>query len=391
MPGQPSAAASQDRLGRARWLRAACRELPGARETGARLRAPAGRRLGRRRRGGDHREAEHPHERLGGVGGRAPAVALPAVLVHRASRPAALLDPPVQDHVPAPRGFLAGLEILGEIRHGAADDHEVAGRRTQPGFDRRLLDGARAPPDGARSTATPGSRGTRTACALHPQFEDAKGGSERQALSAASPPRGRAPRAHETPGVQPAAAPRCRLPIRRAARSGRASAASTLVPRCTVHRAPCTVHSAGKLRARRITPPGSPRRGIGPTCNLDCASAAPAGPCLTPRSGGPRADLMPWHSCCSARSWPPSFGGGTVPGGGAPCRSESKESSRASASPFREGASGRPCSIAARSGVSASSASCLDSTESRASPAARSPPAFSPPGGRRSASRAMSP
>jgi hypothetical protein len=55
----------------------------------------------------------------------------------------------------------------------------------------------------------------------------------------------------------------------------------TPVPRCTVHRAPCTVHSAGKLRARRITPPGLPRRGIGLTCNLDCASAAPAGSCQT--------------------------------------------------------------------------------------------------------------
>ena len=152
------------------------------------LRVSAARRSGRGRGGGDHREAEHPHERLGGVGGRAPAVALPAVLFHRASRAASLLDPPVEDHAPAARGFLAGLEVLGEIRHGAADDHEVAGRRTQPGPGRRPLDGARAPPDGARSHGCTGSRGARTARAFHPRFEDAKGGSEHQALSAASPP-----------------------------------------------------------------------------------------------------------------------------------------------------------------------------------------------------------
>ena len=243
------------------------------------LRAPAARPFGRGGGGGDHREAENPHERLGGVGGRAPAVAVPAVLFDRARLAASLLDPPVQNHAPAARGFLAGLEILGEIRHGTADDHEVAGRRTQPSSDSRFLDGACAPPDGARFHGCAGSRGAPTEHAFHPRFEDAKGGSGHQALSAASPPTagrlapadvsrreasGRSPRHHHHDAGG--------RPIR--ASVGR----ETPVPRCTVHRAPCTVHSAGKLRARRITSPGLPRRGIRLTCNLDCASAAPAGP-----------------------------------------------------------------------------------------------------------------
>ena len=92
----------------------------------------ATRRSGRWHGGGDDHEAEHPHEGLGGVGRRPSAVVLPAVLVHRLSRAAPCHDPPIKDHAPAARGFLAALKELAEIGQGTADDHEVAGRGTEP-------------------------------------------------------------------------------------------------------------------------------------------------------------------------------------------------------------------------------------------------------------------
>ena len=137
-----------------------------ARRRAAGLAAPGARWRGRGPGSGDHREAEHPHERLDGVGGRLPPpVALPAVSVHRARRAAPLLDSPIQNHAPSPRGGLTRLEILGEIRHGAADDHQVAGRGTQAGSGRRFPGGARAPSGGARPRGS--ARAMRPTRTLH--------------------------------------------------------------------------------------------------------------------------------------------------------------------------------------------------------------------------------
>jgi hypothetical protein len=82
----------------------------------------------------DDHEAEHPHEGLSGVGRRTPAVTLPAILVHAVTRAPPLLNPPIQDHAPATRRFLAAPKELAEIGQRATDDHEVAGRGAQPGF-----------------------------------------------------------------------------------------------------------------------------------------------------------------------------------------------------------------------------------------------------------------
>ena len=210
------------------------------------LRAPAARPFGRGGGGGDHREAENPHERLGRVGGRAPAVAVPAVLFDRARLAASLLDPPVQNHAPAARGFLAGLEILGEIRHGTADDHEVAGRRTQPSSDSRFLDGACAPPDGARFHGCAGSRGAPTEHAFHLRFEDAKGGSGHQALSVHRLRQG-APRAPDVSRREATAG--CRgttIMMRAGGPSERASAERRQfrVAQSTGHPAQCTVQGS---------------------------------------------------------------------------------------------------------------------------------------------------
>ena len=78
---------------------------------------------------------------------------------------------------------------------------------------------------------------------------------------------------------------------------------------CTVHRAPCTVRSAGRLRSRRITPLCSPHRELGPDlqprlckCRSDRSLPNPA----FPRPSG-RPVAMAFVLLC--RSRPPSFGG----------------------------------------------------------------------------------
>ena len=61
------------------------------------------------------------------------AVTLPTVLFHAPNRAAPFRGPSIEDHAPAALGFLAELEELAELGQGAADDHEVAGRGTEPG------------------------------------------------------------------------------------------------------------------------------------------------------------------------------------------------------------------------------------------------------------------
>ena len=102
---------------------------PGARAPHARraLHVAASRRSGRSHVGGNDHEPEHPHEGLGGVGRRTTAVALPEVLLHRVKRSAPFREPPIEEHAPAARGFLATLKEVAEIGQGAADDHEVPG------------------------------------------------------------------------------------------------------------------------------------------------------------------------------------------------------------------------------------------------------------------------
>ena len=257
--------------GRARFARCAGRRVAG-------LAAPGARWRGRGPGSGDHREAEHPHERLDGVGGRLPPpVALPAVSVHRARRAAPLLDSPIQNHAPSPRGGLTRLEILGEIRHGAADDHQVAGRGTQAGSGRRFLGGARAPSGGARPrgsaramrptrTLHHGSRMPKEAPSAKPYRPDhvRPGGRLAPARSAGVqravwPSPGRPTRSRlaepcrHDPGRRAAGARFQRASVERRARRGAQS---------TGH--PCTVHSAQTLRPRRITPSGSTSSGNGP-------------------------------------------------------------------------------------------------------------------------------
>lgn len=299
--------------GLARFTRRARRRVSG-------LPAPSARWRGRGRGGGDHREAEHSHERLDGVGGRLPPpVALPAVSVHGARRAAPLLDSPIQNHAPSPRGFLARLEILGEIRHGAADDHQVARRGTEAGSGSRCLGGARAPSGGARPRGSPrGMRPTRTFHHGSRMPKEAPSTKpyrpERLRPGAASRPRGTASRLALS-GAAGQQAPGSRLagcwgdagtmragglasafPGERRPRDGRDALHS---PQGTLHSGQCRGAKAPSNNTSQLAPPGN-----GPHLHPRQCKCRSGGPCLTPRSGDPWLDRMPWHSCCSVDRGP---------------------------------------------------------------------------------------
>jgi hypothetical protein len=95
-----------------------------------RLRVPTAWRSRPRAIRGDDHEAQHAHDRLGGV--HVSPIALPPVRPNSARRAAALLDPAVQDHLAPADGWLARLEKLCELGQRAAHDHEVLSRRAKP-------------------------------------------------------------------------------------------------------------------------------------------------------------------------------------------------------------------------------------------------------------------
>ena len=84
---------------------------------------------------------------------------------------------------------------------------------------------------------------------------------------------------------------------------------------CTVHRAPCTVHSAGTVRPRRIRRSVLARSAESrPACHVDCAGAGAGGAPLTPRGTGPRADPAALALALLLGSWPASFQAGLLRG-----------------------------------------------------------------------------